>query len=984
MLKLDNITKVYDMGDLKVEALKGVSVEFRKSEFVSILGPSGCGKTTLLNIVGGLDRYTDGDIVINGTSTKEFKDKEWDTYRNHSVGFVFQSYNLIPHQTVLENVELALTLSGVSKEERRQRATAVLERVGLGDKLKNKPNQLSGGQMQRVAIARALVNDPEIILADEPTGALDTGSSVQIMEILKEISKDRLIVMVTHNPELAEEYSTRIVRLLDGELMADSNPFTEKDAKKEAKADTRLAHEVEADEKAEKKAAEKTEKNQISQEETEEVENKKSKKKSLAGEMEPLKKSKKKRMSFFTALALSFKNLLTKKARTFLVAFAGSIGIIGIALILSISSGFSTYVNKMQEDSLSNFPITIQAKSIDFTSVMMQMFLDDGLSKEIDHEKDAVYDKDSISSIMGSLGDNLRSNNLKKFKEHIEENYDDIKDYVNAIQYTYKMDLEFYKNTEVANGSEISGLAVDPNSNALMNMIVKYAMFYFEDKTHTEVTPDGNGNYHIEVVDGVEVDYTFIDQYPDEERLVQLKQNLQTNGEDDLTYAEVIRLSFTLIGFGDALSGGESGSSEASNAMSSMGIFNEMIDNDTLIESQYTLLSGKFAESKNEALLVLDKNNELDEYILYALGIMSDEQMDALLESKVKKTDYNAKIDYDKIVDKIEYKILEERDYWVQEIPGNDSSWVDIRSYKKTDVAYQTALYMIGLESATPGTVPSPMLAEYNATKESHEKYLTYYKDALNNSENSIKVVGIVRLNDEAKTGSLKSGIVYRNDLTDSMIDYHNASAAVGKTNSQNTENTYKEIDKLTPETINIYVNEFESKAKIQEFIEKYNEQAEQGDEISYTDYAGMIMSTVSGIIDAITYVLIAFVSVSLIVSSIMIGIITYISVIERTKEIGVLRSIGASKKDVKRVFTAESFIIGFASGAFGIGVAFLLTIPINLVLKHFTGIAGLAKLPIGGALILVAISVILTLIAGLLPARVAAKKDPVVALRAN
>ena len=973
MLKLDNITKVYDMGDLKVEALKGVSVEFRKSEFVSILGPSGCGKTTLLNIVGGLDRYTDGDIVINGTSTKEFKDKEWDTYRNHSVGFVFQSYNLIPHQTVLENVELALTLSGVSKEERRQRATAVLERVGLGDKLKNKPNQLSGGQMQRVAIARALVNDPEIILADEPTGALDTGSSVQIMEILKEISKDRLIVMVTHNPELAEEYSTRIVRLLDGELMADSNPFTEKDAKKEAKADTRLAHEVEADEKAEKKAAEKTEKNQVAQEETEEVENKKSKKKSLAGNMEPLKKSKKKRMSFFTALTLSFKNLLTKKARTFLVAFAGSIGIIGIALILSISSGFSTYVNKMQEDSLSNYPITIQAKSIDFTSVMMQMFLDDGLSKEIDHEKDAVYDKDSISSIMGSLGDNLRSNNLKKFKEHIEANYDDIKDYVNAIQYTYKMDLEFYKNAEVANGSEISGLAVDPNSNALMNMIVKYAMFYFEDKTHTEVTPDGNGNYHIEVVDGVEVDYTFIDQYPDEERLVQLKQNLQTNGEDDLTYAEVIRLSFTLIGFGGALESGESGSSEASNAMSSMGIFNEMIDNDTLIESQYTLLSGKFAENKNEALLVLDKNNELDEYILYALGIMSDEQMDALLESKVKKTDYNAKIDYDKIVDKIEYKILEERDYWVQDTT-DETKWFDFRSLKPTNDQLKTA--QDDMASGDPEKMAAAQVIFVN-----YQKYLGYYKDALNNSENSIKVVGIVRLNEEAKTGSLKSGIVYRNDLTDSMIDYHNASAAVGKVSG---EKTYKEIDKLTPETINIYVNEFESKAVIQEFIEKYNEQAEQGDEISYTDYAGMIMSTVSGIIDAITYVLIAFVSVSLIVSSIMIGIITYISVIERTKEIGVLRSIGASKKDVKRVFTAESFIIGFASGAFGIGVAFLLTIPINLVLKHFTGIAGLAKLPIGGALILVAISVVLTLIAGLLPARVAAKKDPVVALRAN
>ncbi len=972
MLKLDKITKVYDMGDLKVEALKGVSVEFRKSEFVSILGPSGCGKTTLLNIIGGLDRYTDGDIVINGTSTKEFKDKEWDTYRNHSVGFVFQSYNLIPHQTVLENVELALTLSGVSKEERKQRATAVLERVGLGDKLKNRPNQLSGGQMQRVAIARALVNDPEIILADEPTGALDTGSSVQIMEILKEIAKDRLIVMVTHNPELAEEYSTRIVRLLDGELMADSNPFTEKDAKKEAKADTRLAHEIEADEKAEKKAGTAEVESKTEVEATQEVgaEAGKKGKKSLAENMEPLKKSKKKRMSFWTALTLSFKNLLTKKARTFLVAFAGSIGIIGIALILSISSGFSTYVNKMQEDTLSNYPITIQAKSIDFTSVMMSMFLDDGLGKDIDHDKDAVYDKDSISSIMGSLGDNLKSNNLKKFKAYIETNYDEIKDYVNAIQYTYDMDLEFYKSAVVENGSEISDLAVEPNSNALMNMIVKYAMFYFEDKTHAEVTVQIGGNYLI-TKPATGFDDTFLRQYPE---LDELRENLANNGEDTLTYAEVIQLSFTLIGFGDALSSGESGTSEASSAMGSMSVFSEMIDNDTLIQSQYTLLSGKYSEDANEAILVLDKNNELDEYILYALGIMSDEQMDALLESKVKKTNYNAKIDYDKIVNKIEYKILEERDYWIQETVGDDNSWFDFRSLKPTTAQLQKASEDMQSGDAEKMQAAGVIFANY-------QRYLDYYKTALNDSTKSIKIVGIVRLNDEAKTGSLKAGIVYRNELTDAMIDYHNTSSAVGKTSG---EKTYKAIDKLNPETINIYVTEFESKAVIQDFIEKYNAQAEQGDEISYTDYAGMIMSTVSGIIDAITYVLIAFVSVSLIVSSIMIGIITYISVIERTKEIGVLRSIGASKKDVKRVFTAESFIIGLASGAFGIGVAFLFTIPINLVMKHFTGIAGLARLPIGGALILVAISVVLTLIAGLIPARMAAKKDPVVALRAN
>ena len=956
MLRLDNITKVYDMGDLKVEALKGVSVEFRKSEFVSILGPSGCGKTTLLNIVGGLDRYTDGDIVINGTSTKEFKDKEWDTYRNHSVGFVFQSYNLIPHQTVLENVELALTLSGISKEERKQRATEVLERVGLGDKLKSKPNQLSGGQMQRVAIARALVNDPEIILADEPTGALDTGSSVQIMEILKEISKDRLIIMVTHNPDLAEEYSTRIVRLLDGELVADSNPFTEKDAKKEAKVDTRLAHEVEADEKVEKKNKETVEEfqeNEIEKEETTDVP----------------KKSKKKRMSFFTALALSFKNLLTKKARTFLVAFAGSIGIIGIALILAISSGFSTYVNKMQEDTLSTYPITIQAKSIDFTSVVMSMFANTD-SGELDHEKDAVYDKDSISSVMSSIGDNLKANNLKKFKEYIEDNYAEIEDNVNAIQYTYDMNLNFYLNQTVENSANVSQTFVQPNSNALMNMIVKYAMFYFEDKTNAIVTVKDDGTYHIAKPENGEINYSFIDQYPDQPRLVLLKQRLINNGEDTLTYEEVVMLSFTLIGFGGALQNDDDANTpSAAETMGSMSIFKEMIDNDNLIKEQYDIIAGNLAVNKNEAILVLDKNNELDEYVLYALGIMSDDEMDKLLESKVKGTNYNVKINYDDIVNKKEYKVLEERDYWVQQTEGDDSTWIDFRTFKQDETSYKTALYKLAL---------NPTDADSLEIKNKHEKYLNYYKDAINKCTNTIKIVGIVRLKEEAKTGSLSAGVAYRSGLTSAMIDYHNTAAVIGKNDG------FKAIDKLTPSAINIYVKEFESKAVIQAFIEKYNAGAEQGDEISYTDYVGMIMSTVSTIIDAITYVLIAFVSVSLVVSSIMIGIITYISVIERTKEIGVLRSIGASKKDVKRVFTAESFIIGLASGVFGIAVSLLLTIPINILLKHFTGIAGMAVLPWGGAVILIAISICLTLIAGLIPARIAAKKDPVVALRSN
>ena len=956
MLKLNEITKIYDMGDLKVEALKGISVEFRKAEFVSVLGPSGCGKTTLLNIVGGLDRYTDGDIIINGTSTKEFKDKEWDTYRNHSVGFVFQSYNLIPHQTVLENVELALTLSGISKEERRQRATAVLERVGLGDKLKNKPNQLSGGQMQRVAIARALVNDPEIILADEPTGALDTGSSVQIMEILKEISADRLIIMVTHNPDLAEEYSTRIVRLLDGELMADSNPFTEEDAKREAKSDTRLAHEVEADEKAEKKE-------QLDNENLNDQEEVLSDTKGP----ETLTKSKKKRMSFFTALALSFKNLLTKKARTFLVAFAGSIGIIGIALILAISSGFSTYVNKMQEDTLSTYPIEISAKQIDFTSIIMSMFMDDSLGKEIDHEKDGVYDKDSISSIMSSVGNNLKANNLTKFNAYINQNYAEIKDYVNAVQYTYNMDLSFYLNKQLEDSDDVSDSFVQPNSNALMNMIVKYAMCYFEDKTHIDVVENDNGSYTANLpADKNTVDWTFVDQY---QELASLKEDLLADGTANLSEGQVIHLSFTLIGFGNMLSG-ESGSSSAMSTMGNMDIFYEMIDNDALINEQYQILDGKLATEANEAILVLDKNNELDEYVLYALGLMSDEDMNKLLEANVKGTTYNVKINYSDITNKTEYKVLEESDYWVQQTDGDNNSWIDFRTLEPTqaEITY--------IQENQTSTDPE-VLQKIGAIIADKTKFEKYYKQAINESTNKVKIVGIVRLKDETETGSLSSGVAYRSSLTKAMIDYHNASDA-------KTQEKIDAIDKLTPASILIYVDKFESKEHIQAFIDKYNAGAEQGDEITYTDYVGMIMSTVSGIIDAITYVLVAFVSVSLVVSSIMIGIITYISVIERTKEIGVLRSIGASKKDVKRVFTAESFIIGLSSGVFGIAVSLLLTIPINILLKHFTGIGGMAALPWGGALILIAISVVLTLIAGLIPARVAAKKDPVVALRAN
>ncbi len=979
MLKLDNITKIYDMGDLKVEALKGISVEFRKSEFVSVLGPSGCGKTTLLNIVGGLDRYTDGDIVINGTSTKEFRDKEWDTYRNHSVGFVFQSYNLIPHQTVLENVELALTLSGVSKEERRQRAAAVLERVGLGDKLKSKPNQLSGGQMQRVAIARALVNDPEIILADEPTGALDTGSSVQIMEILKEISKDRLIIMVTHNPELAEEYSTRIVRLLDGELMADSNPFTEKDAKKEAKADTRLAHEVEADEKAEKKN--KSEETETVAEVVEESTAKKSKKKDKE---EPVQKSKKKRMSFFTALALSFRNLLTKKARTILVAFAGSIGIIGIALILAVSSGFSTYINKMQEDTLSTSPITIQSKKVDFASIVSQMFIESENSQNTENPDNGVYVNQNISTMMNSVGSNLGTNNLEKFNAYIEENYDNLKDYINAVQYTYDLGLEFYLDQETVN--YVPSVAVEPDSNnrALMSMITKYALFYFESKTGIVAVANADGSYafkrpaHLttylngdENLAARKAAYPFIydNQYEELYSIAERLEDPANNGSIKLGQTEILPLVFNILDIDFDATSMISSSSSMVSMFGSMNIFNEMIDNEEFIKSQYDLLAGDYIKNDkdhaNEAYLVLDSNNELDDYVLYGLGLLEDDQMNKILKGIVNNQRVDDPIDFDSIIGKT-YKVLDQSDYFVYD--ESLGKVVDFRLYIKS----------IKVENPeTKEMVETNPI--YDATY-GQMKYMAAYKKAYDDCQNEVKIVGIVRLNETTKSGTLKSGVAYTKYFTEQIINYRNSRIeTIGI-----SENDMAKVNIKVPKTIALYIKSFESKENVTGFIDAYNAQADKNDQITYSDVAGFIMSTVSTIINAITYVLIAFVSVSLVVSSIMIGIITYISVIERTKEIGVLRSIGASKKDVKRVFTAESFIIGLASGVFGIAVSFLLTIPINIIMKHFTGIGGLAVLPWGGALILIAISVCLTLIAGLLPARFAAKKDPVVALRAN
>ena len=802
MLQLKDIAKNYLSGDNEVKALKGINLEFRESEFVSILGQSGCGKTTLLNIIGGLDRYTSGDLIINGKSTKQFKDKDWDTYRNHSIGFVFQSYNLIPHQTVLANVELALTISGVGKEERRKRAIEALTKVGLGDQINKKPNQMSGGQMQRVAIARALVNNPDILLADEPTGALDSETSVQVMEILKEISKDRLIIMVTHNPELAEKYSSRIIKLLDGKVTDDSNPYT--------------ANKKELDKARIKK-----------------------------------EKSGKASMKFSTAIHLSLNNLMTKKGRTFLTSFAGSIGIIGIALILSLSHGMQAYINKVEEDTLSSYPITVQESSIDMTSMMESMMKKDD---DIQHDKDQIYSRAIMGDMLETLSSKVQTNNLKEFKKFLESGESDIKDYINAIQYEYDLDLNIYKQNE-----DGSVYQVNPSS----------------------------------VLDK--------------------------------------------IGFGDMLKANQQSSSlmSSSSMMSGTDVWSELLDNQQLLESQYDVLAGHWPTKYNEVVLIADKNNEVSDYTLYSLGIkdVSDfgNAMEKLMNNeKIEINDDKNSYTYDELLN-YSFKVLLNTDYYKK----IDNTWVNMINDQE------------------------------------------FMKEAVQNAE-EIKIVGIIRPNGNTVASSDAGLIGYTKDLKEYVIN---------KTNESEVDKTIvKTIDLDNPSSINIYPKDFDSKDKIANIITDYNnKQTEDGKEenvINYTDLVGIMMKSVSTIINVISYVLIAFVGISLVVSSIMIGIITYISVLERTKEIGILRSIGASKKDVSRVFNAETLLVGLVAGLIGIGVTLLLNIPINMVIKNLVGISGIAQLPWAGGIILVVISVCLTMIAGLIPAKYAAKRDPVEALR--
>lgn len=904
MLELNNIVKNYSVGGTDIRALRGVSVKFRENEFVSVLGPSGCGKTTLLNIIGGLDQYTSGDLIINGKSTKQYKDRDWDTYRNHSVGFVFQSYNLIPHQTVLSNVELALTLTGVSKAERRKRAAEALEKVGLGDQLNKKPNQMSGGQMQRVAIARALVNEPDIILADEPTGALDSETSVQIMELLKEIAKDKLIIMVTHNPDLAEQYSTRIIRLLDGEVKSDSDPF---DGVSEA---------------AEKSSGKKTS------------------------------------MSFFTAMALSLNNLMTKKGRTFMTAFAGSIGIIGIALIMSLSSGAQDYIDRVQEDTLSSYPLTIESTSIDMTTMMTTMMSMAQANGE-DFEDGKVYPQNVMTTMMEAMFAEIAANDLKTFKTFLESGESDIQNLVSDIKYSYSTPLTVYKADTSDGPYRVNPTAVY-DSMGLSRM--------------TEMT--------------------------------QMYENSMMSGM--------------------------------------FSIWKELISKQEILDSQYDILAGRMPENANEVVLIVNKYNQVTDYTLYSLGILDNSELtDAVQRTingeTVEEINSVESIDFDELLG-LKFKLFVNTDYYAEE----NGVWVD-KSYDDdfmTDrIDNAEDIEIVGIIRPADSTAAANEIGSIGYRSE----LMTHLINKVNDSEivkaqkddpdtdvfTGLPFADPNAEETEAETEpesaapamtmeELQAYIAALDPETQAMMTEQimqaqqmgmpdeqiaaafgeQLGAALPAENEESaaptvSRSTYEEnlsimgvSDLDNPSSINIYPIDFESKEFITDIIDDYNQRKTDAGEddlcIQYTDIMGIMMSSVTTIINAISYILIAFVAISLVVSSIMIGIITYISVLERTKEIGILRAIGASKRDISRVFNAETLIIGFTSGALGIIVTLLLNIPINMIIEYLTDVKNLCSLPPVGGTALVIISMILTLIAGLIPSGVAAKKDPVAALRSE
>lgn len=972
MLSLKNIVKDYPVGDGVVHALKGVDVEFRKSEFVAILGQSGCGKTTLLNIIGGLDRYTDGDLIINGRSTKEFKDRDWDAYRNHSIGFVFQNYNLIPHQTVLSNVELALTLSGVPKAERRKRAVEALEKVGLGDQLKKKPNQMSGGQMQRVAIARALVNDPDILLADEPTGALDSATSVQIMEILKEISKDKLIIMVTHNPELAEQYATRTIKLLDGKIISDSAPYTN-----EAKTEP-------------------------------------------LGKKEQ-KKVKKPSMSFFTALALSRNNLITKKGRTLLTAFAGSIGIIGIALILSVSTGVNNYINQVQEDTLTSYPITIEAESVDMSS-MLSAITDNAENKE--HTDDKVYANSAMYEMLNKVNNpNKTVNDMKSFRSFIESGTSGMDEFLSGIRYGYDIDLGIY--TKDANGavnkSDIQALMKTMYGDVAGSEMM--STYYDTLEIWSQLLPGEDGQA---VSDVVKSQYDVVaGNWPEnyDEVVLVLSKNNEIN--DFTTYALSLKTLDTFKEeFDRYMEGGTVDIEELSWSYEDI----------MTISPKVILPSDSFSyDEETKTYTDLRETEQGLEYLyssksvpLKIVGIIkpSENATSTMIRGGLA---YTSKLT-DYIIDKtnnseIVKKQLADEDTDIltnlpfpsdTEVPNNEKI-ASVKEYLAGLNDTEKALVYVSIKSVpadadTQAFIDAQMQGLERADME--KTLLQALKQQMQLDEATLSEY-IAKMSDDEVEENMKTILSaqytaqYAAQVEAQLSRYTTEQLCAMFNASEFSDDDYlmmyehilpatlststykKNLEKLgyvdpeDPDSIDLYVSTFENKDKVADIIAKYNEGKDEKDQITYTDYVALLMSSVTTIISAISYVLMAFVAISLIVSSIMIGIITYISVIERTKEIGILRSIGASKRDISRVFNAETFMIGLSAGILGIAITLLLCIPVNAIIHRLTEISDLsAALPPVAGVILVAISVVLTMIAGLLPARIAAKKDPVEALR--
>ena len=847
MLELKKITKIYETNSFKQQALDEVSINFRKNEFVSILGPSGSGKTTLLNIIGGLDDYTNGDLIINGISTKKYTNRNWDTYRNHRIGFVFQNYNLIPHQTILSNVELALTLSGVSKNESRKRAKEALNKVGLSDHINKKPNQLSGGQMQRVAIARALVNNPDILLADEPTGALDSKTSEQIMDLLKEVAKDCLVIMVTHNAELANQYSTRIIELKDGKVTSDSDPYTKVDKEKEDD------------------------------------------------------KKKKTSMSFLTALSLSLNNLMTKKGRTILTAFAGSIGIIGIALILSLSSGVQNYINRVQEEALTSYPLMIESNSIDITSFLEEQ-RNNFINAEENQDDNKVYSNDIIIDTLSVMSNQINNNNLEAFKNYLENEGSHINDYTTAISYQYNLNLQLYK-PDTENG------IVQVNPNTILESI----------------------------------------------------------GYSDETAASIMVSD----------------------------VFSELLENDEMNEQMYQIVSGRMPENYNEVVIMVDENNQISDYALYALGLKDQAELSEFFEKLANGEEIvteQVSFEYDELLN-LTFKLLLNTDYY-EKVNG---IWVDKSNdeeYMKQKIEEAEEIKVVGIikpnenavvtNSSVGGVLYTNDLEEYVINKINEAEIVKEQKEnpdvnVITGLEFSDEEFNINNLSPEQQQYLASLPPEQLAEIIEMYRDQANATyeSTLLKLGSVN-------LDK--PSAIYIYAKDFKAKDEIKNIIAEYNQiQENSGNEdnvINYSDLVGMLMSSVTDIVDIVSYVLIGFVSISLVVSSIMIGIITYISVLERTKEIGILRAIGASKKDISRVFNAETLIVGLIAGLFGIGITLLINIPINLIIYNLAGINNLSALPLVGGIILVAISVILTVVAGLIPAKMASHKDPVEALR--